>query len=154
MTNLRAQSAAAAKEWELSESEVSGDCPRDDDGVLQASGVFVAGYLLGHAAGVEEGARRFAEWLMADGAEQYDSITVRRCVPIFLSEFASSLAPGTPTPEPHCGWAPGHYKNICCICGKAFSDCDKRAVTCLPCADKELAKSSLAPGTGEEPKGG
>ena len=62
MTDVRAMAAKAAREWELSESEVSGDCPRDDDGVLQASGVFVAGYLLGHAAGVSEGARSALGW--------------------------------------------------------------------------------------------
>ena len=173
MGDVREKAAKAAREWELSESEVSGDCPRDDDGVLQASGVFVAGYLLGHAAGGEDGARdvlRRAHDVMeraigrARKAKEITRTARLRCEmsavagwiaalqeEMFINpetRILSSLAPGTATPEPHCGWAPGHYKNICCICGKAFSDCDKRAVTCLPCADKELAKSSLAPGTG------
>jgi len=99
MTTLRAQAAAAAKEWELSESEVSGDCPRDDDGVLQASGVFVAGYLLGHAAGVSEGARRFAEWLDETGHDIAPSgvvgVTLFENADSALAIFLSSLAPGT-----------------------------------------------------------
>jgi len=98
MTNLRTQAAAAAKEWELSESEVSGDCPRDDDGVLQASGVFVAGYLLGHAAGVEEGARSALGWAfdnsfldLHDWEKEGEEITFDE----LLARFLSSLAPGT-----------------------------------------------------------
>jgi len=94
MTNLRAQSAAAAvRECPLFLDPCDRSCSEEQIAICERNDA--AFYALGHAAGVEEGARRFAEWLMADGAEQYDSITVRRCVPIFLSEFASSLAPGT-----------------------------------------------------------
>jgi len=144
-STLRAQAAAAAKKWRYSH--------RDSQDQLHGIGeaAYAIGYEDGHAAGEAEGARRFAEHMIA----KFPRLEARsQPIRDELARFLSSLAPGTPTPEPHCGWAPGHYKNICCICGKAFSDCDKRAVTCLPCADKELAKSSLAPGTGEEPKGG
>ena len=36
--------------------------------------------------------------------------------------------------KPHGGWARGNYQNKCCLCGVMFMG-DKRAVTCLRCAD-------------------
>jgi hypothetical protein len=127
MGDVKEQAAKAAREY------------NDNQGIAMRHpfDVFVIGYTSGHASGVEEGARAFAEWAWRDSGdirirEYWDDLAAR-----FLAtrpEFA-----GGTTPEPHCGWAPGHYDNTCCVCGEVFHDSDKRAVCCLPCADKELA---------------
>ena len=34
------------------------------------------------------------------------------------------------------GWAPGNYMITCVDCKKVATDCDKRAISCKPCAVK------------------
>lgn len=43
--------------------------------------------------------------------------------------------------KPFGGWAPGNYNIICLTCNKEVSDCDKRAISCLSCAETKLHES-------------
>jgi hypothetical protein len=86
MSTLRDQAAAAAAKWFDSKTTVT---------QLAAC---AAGYLLGHAAGVEEGARRFAEML----AKDVKGTLMRDWLVEHWEEFSlsfSSLAPGTTLAE-------------------------------------------------------
>jgi hypothetical protein len=56
MTDIREQAAKAAREWRAQQLD-----PRDQFHDIGEAAVAI-GYELGHAAGVEDGARGFAEW--------------------------------------------------------------------------------------------
>lgn len=43
------------------------------------------------------------------------------------------------------GYAPGNYMNRCHACKVIFSDLDKRAMTCRPCAEKMHAERTPPP---------
>ena len=84
MTNLRTQAAAAAMKWYETHPE---GMPRDMD-------TATAMYLLGHAAGVLDGARRFAEYSW-DCLTENEYLNSWSMVEKVLARFLSSLAPGT-----------------------------------------------------------
>ena len=62
MTTLRAQAAAAAWEWRCTHRN-----PQDQLHDI-GEAAYAIGYEDGHATGVEEGARRFAEWAQKHAA--------------------------------------------------------------------------------------
>ena len=85
-STLRAQAAKAAMKW--AETHGSTVC-KDYDGQIACA----AGYLLGHAAGVEEGARRFAEMEKERNRAKYDR-DVEKTVNRQLVELCRELATG------------------------------------------------------------
>ena len=95
MTTLRAQAAAAAvRECPLFLASCDRSCSEEQIAICERNDA--ASYLLGHAAGVEEGARRFAEWLALDAGlpgHCYDPEIEQW--KIEYAEDLSSLAPGT-----------------------------------------------------------
>jgi hypothetical protein len=84
MTNIRAQAAKEAREW--AETHGSTAC-MDYNGQIACA----AGYLLGHAAGVEEGARRFAEWCF----QRTVNWVVKSDLDVEVERFLAALASGT-----------------------------------------------------------
>ena len=42
------------------------------------------------------------------------------------------------------GYAPGHYMSRCHRCEKVVQGLDKRAITCLPCAQRRHAERTAA----------
>ena len=78
-TDIRAEAAAAAEKWFDTKSTVT-----------QLAG-FEAGYLSGHAAGVADGARAFAEFIETEGRYGAAPQIHLRCQ---LARFLAS-APGT-----------------------------------------------------------
>ena len=94
-STLRAQAAAAARSaWaQWSFYDIDPDADRDCSGGIIPSVAFEKGYLLGHAAGVSEGARRFAEAIQKD----YSGCVYKKTWRLANAchRVLSSLAPGT-----------------------------------------------------------
>ena len=82
MGDVREQAFMAAVKW------------RDEDPDSSAFDSCEAGYLLGHAAGVSDGARRFAEYSW-DSLTENEYLNSWSMVEKVLARFLSSLAPGT-----------------------------------------------------------
>jgi hypothetical protein len=102
MTDIRAQAAKAAQEAAKVAYAVLQTCDEDyRDGYL--NGV-TAGYLLGHAAGVEDGARGAFEWLWTHAAvalrePRTDEELNELCVDVARKRMLAALASGTGVAE-------------------------------------------------------
>ena len=97
-STLRAQAAAAAvRECPLFLASCDRSCSGKQIAICERNDA--ASYALGHAAGVSEGARRFAEWLDETGHDIAPSgvvgVTLFENAGSALDRFLSSLAPGT-----------------------------------------------------------
>jgi len=72
-------------------------------------------------------------------------------------EPALDAPQAVPQPEPdwlhlkRYGYAPGNYMNRCHACEAMFSDLDKRASTCRPCAEQLHARAHGITAKGEQP---
>ena len=99
MTDIREQAAKAARDYEKREVDAH---PYMDPRFLHNEPwgkTFEIAYCLGHAAGVADGARAFAEVLIAEGNEgstdEWFRTFVRKRCARFVHAIASRPAPGT-----------------------------------------------------------
>jgi len=83
MTNLRAQAAAAAREWH--DRHIETRMPRDNMDAAEF-------WLLGHSAGFSEGTRAFAEKLIGDWTNEENQPWYRGYIETKLAELVLELA--------------------------------------------------------------